>query len=248
MILIVNDSIIILIYHETQQHVKSGLTIDPKTFEQHMAFLKRHFRVTSLRDLIHNCQQGRKGDGEVAITFDDGYHSNFSSAVPILEKFNFPATFFITTGYIGSSPLFMSWKQVKELSERGYEVGSHTVTHRNLAAMEKREVWREVVGSKRILEKKLGKEISLFAYPFGKEKHITEEVRDIVKQAGYDCCCSTTGWSRMSKENIQLFDLKRTPINNMTLKKFKKTLTAPNTILLLENKFFLQIRKLLLAR
>src|SRR5438477_279294 len=75
----------------------------------------------------------------VLITFDDGYQDFADEAFPLLERHGFPATVFVVTdaaertsrwdaAYGQAAPL-MGWDEIRELSRRGVEFGSHTQTH-----------------------------------------------------------------------------------------------------------------------
>jgi len=71
----------------------------------------------------------RKADKKiVCLTFDDGYSNNYKYCLPELEKYNFKATFYITTSLIDSDFGFTE-AQIRVLSEKDMEIGSHTVNH-----------------------------------------------------------------------------------------------------------------------
>src|ERR1700674_1505661 len=67
----------------------------------------------------------------VAITFDDGCESDLTSAAPALEEVGFHATFYLVPSFLGH-PGYLSSRQARELTERGFEVGCHSMTHRFL--------------------------------------------------------------------------------------------------------------------
>ena len=96
----------ILCYHGI---VRSALPIpdycflDVKHFESQMHWLARNrFPVVPLSEALPDLLMGRLTEPTVALTFDDGYRNNLDVALPILQKFNFPATIFVATGFIGS--------------------------------------------------------------------------------------------------------------------------------------------------
>lgn len=74
-------------------------------FEAQIRYLARHFRCVRLADLLAEFDGGKFSPHSVALTFDDGFSNNLHVALPILDKFNVPATFFLTTGWIGSDSL-----------------------------------------------------------------------------------------------------------------------------------------------
>jgi peptidoglycan/xylan/chitin deacetylase (PgdA/CDA1 family) len=101
---------------------------------------------------------------------------NHSVAAPILAEYALPATVYVTTGSIGAPNPFiapeagarmMSAEQIADLAASGWEIGSHTVTHPDMAAMDYAECRRELAESKATLEEIVGAPLRTFAYPFG---------------------------------------------------------------------------------
>jgi peptidoglycan/xylan/chitin deacetylase (PgdA/CDA1 family) len=136
------------------------------------------------------------------ISIDDGYLSGYKIAWPILKKFGYPFTLFIYTDYIKGGPRSggqsMSWEQLAEMRDAGVDVESHTVSHSSLNARkgktdEQYLSWlkSEIAGCKEILEKNLGIQVKVFAYPYGVHN---QRVRDVVKEAGYEA--AFTVWGR----------------------------------------------------
>lgn len=77
------------------------LQVEPRVFRAHLGELRRHYNVVPLRQVVDALAGGeRLPDNAVAITFDDGYRNNLTLAAPILKEYGFPATFFITTGFL----------------------------------------------------------------------------------------------------------------------------------------------------
>jgi peptidoglycan/xylan/chitin deacetylase (PgdA/CDA1 family) len=94
---------VVLMYHRIAD-VSSDvweLAVSPANFEEQLQVLKRYnvISLDKLNDLFIN---QKNMESNVSITFDDGYRDNYTEAKPKLEKHNTPATFFITTGFIGS--------------------------------------------------------------------------------------------------------------------------------------------------
>jgi peptidoglycan/xylan/chitin deacetylase (PgdA/CDA1 family) len=86
-------------------------TLDPERFESEIRYLCENFSILSLEELYQYLQQGESLKKAVAITFDDGYKDNYLCAFPILRRYRVPATFFLTSGHIGTSRLFW-WDRV----------------------------------------------------------------------------------------------------------------------------------------
>ncbi len=89
---------IILVYHGVTRNTIKGLNsrfISADSFEKHLAFFKSHFNLISVNDYFEGNFDSERLN--IAITFDDGYLNNLTVALPILEKYQAPATFYVTT-------------------------------------------------------------------------------------------------------------------------------------------------------
>ncbi len=108
----------------------------------------------------------------LSLTFDDGLESDYTIAYPLLKEKNFSATFFIIAN-ITSDPdeinrRFLKPYQIKELSEAGFEIGSHSLSHKMLTTLSNEEIEKELKESKDLLEKNYNMTVNSFAYPYGK--------------------------------------------------------------------------------
>lgn len=94
---------IVLCYHRISNYFDDFnlMNVSIHNFEMHMKYIKEHYEIVSLEDLVKECSHDAKRN-QVAITFDDGYRDVYRNAFPILEKYQIPATVFITTGNIDS--------------------------------------------------------------------------------------------------------------------------------------------------
>ncbi|MCG3110742.1 MAG: polysaccharide deacetylase family protein [Candidatus Manganitrophus sp. SB1] len=200
------------------------LTVRVDVFDRLMQIVRREYNPISLQTLIERVKKGEPFEpNTVAITFDDGYKDNFLNAAPILKKYALPATFFVTSGYIDTERVFpwdeespvkhplMTWDEVRELAWMGFEIGGHTVNHVDLGTASIETAREEVVGCKEKIEKEIGQRINAFAFPFGRADAIRDDVLDIVRAAGFDCCCSdyggkvTTGSDRYNLERVSMY-------------------------------------------
>lgn len=199
-------SMTIVTFHRVNDELpEDGLTCGSKKFREFCQLFLEHFRVISLADQIEACRRGVSLGGTLSVTFDDGYADNFTVAAPILEQFKIPATFFVTTSFIGTSlkapwdeafepPLpWMSWDQVRQLAARGFAIGSHTDGHVMLSTTDPRRLRADLETSKRRLEKELRVPARLFAYPFGGRSDISNASRQLVREVGFECCLSCFG-------------------------------------------------------
>jgi len=69
------------------------------------------------------------GDKTVVLTFDDAVKSHLTVVAPLLKELGFNATFFITHNWMNDTEHFLSWKEVAELHQQGFEIGNHSWTH-----------------------------------------------------------------------------------------------------------------------
>jgi len=182
-----------------------GLTCSSAKFESFCHFFQDHFRVVSLSEQVAESRAGRSIAGTLAITFDDGYLDNHEIAAPILRKLGLPATFFVATGFVGTSiiPLWdkglpipqgwMNWDHLRSLVSQGFEIGCHSDTHLDLAQASPEEIRNDLRASQAKIRNELGTEARLFAYPFGGPEHISESSRQLIRELGFDCCVSCYG-------------------------------------------------------
>lgn len=200
------SKMVVMAFHRVNdQLAEDGLTCGSEKFTEFCEFFREHFSVVPLPEQIAGCRAGKDLGGTLSITFDDGYRDNFEVAAPILRRLGLPATFFVTTGFIGSrtvapwdsalpvQPGWMDWQQVRSLASQGFEIGCHTDSHIDMGTADPETVRAELDVSKRKLHEELGRPASLFAYPFGGREHICPASLDLVRAAGFSCCLSCFG-------------------------------------------------------
>jgi peptidoglycan/xylan/chitin deacetylase (PgdA/CDA1 family) len=191
--------VVVLCYHRVEGSAGGALSIAPELFEQHMQRLKDHgIQVISMQDFLAWRRNEKSIPSRCAlITLDDGYVSAFETARPILKKFNYPWTYFIYTKYIGTGGKSVSWEQLATLRDEGVEIGCHTVSHLSLRETRGKtpdayDAWLhdEIIGSKQILEKRLGIRCAVFAYPEGR---YNAKVLEVAKAAGFEASFTVYG-------------------------------------------------------
>jgi peptidoglycan/xylan/chitin deacetylase (PgdA/CDA1 family) len=222
---LLRNAAVIVAFHRVQETVApgDGLTVSVRMFERHCEFLRRHFRVVPLPDIVEKLERGQPLHRELAITFDDGYRDNFENAAPVLAKLSLPATFFIVSRWMGTDIVpvwdrergarhpWMTWDQVRSLHSRGFDIGAHTRSHVDLGRTSGLRARGEVAGARVELERQIGAPVDLFAYPFGGPQHMTDANRELVKAVGFRCCCSSIGGTVAT--GTSPFHLPRIPIS-----------------------------------
>ena len=98
-----NRFINVLMYHRIADDMTNlhGITVSPRNFAAHMAFLSKNYRVLRFEEDWSSVKESA-----VVVTFDDGYSDNYRYALPILERYGIPATIFVSTGNIDTDRLF----------------------------------------------------------------------------------------------------------------------------------------------
>ncbi|MEO0852530.1 MAG: polysaccharide deacetylase family protein, partial [Cyanobacteria bacterium J06648_11] len=122
----------------------------------------------------------------ILLTFDDGYMGQYEFAYPLLKEFNYPATFFVQTGFVGvyTSKDHFTWDQMREMEREGLvSIEPHTINHPpDLRELDDAKLERELIESKRIMEAELGRTVNYLAYPTG---YRDERVLEVTERAGY---------------------------------------------------------------
>ncbi|GAB2531231.1 polysaccharide deacetylase family protein [Rufibacter soli] len=106
----------VLMYHRIMVPEQDvwNIQVSPQVFEEQLKVLKDNYRVIPLAEMVENMQRKALKRKSIAITFDDGYEDNYLAAKPLLEKYHLPATFFVTSGNIGTEQEFW-WDSLQEL-------------------------------------------------------------------------------------------------------------------------------------
>ena len=188
----------ILLYHHITNDEFSDWEaislISPKDFRLHMTAIKVHFTPISLREYYNYvaCEDGSVDipDNPIIVTFDDGYLSNYEIAYPILKELEIPATIFVVTDTVGAvagegkvNNSHFTWEQAKEMEESGLiEIQSHTVNHLKMTSLNHDEMIRQLRKSKYDIEKNLGRECDMIAYPYG---DYNEGIKNAARAAGF---------------------------------------------------------------
>jgi peptidoglycan/xylan/chitin deacetylase (PgdA/CDA1 family) len=234
----------ILAYHEvchlpqeTNHHHPYNVTLS--AFKEQMDFLKKNnYSVMRLEELIFYIKEQKEiTKNSVVITFDDGYKTNYTNALPILKQYNFPATIFLAADYIGTNEVFpwlndlcgrddevkenwmpLSWTEIIEMSRDGITFGSHTCSHSNIRKMSRKDFEKEIERSKDVIERQINKQINLFSYPFSFPKYrrrykgLLDETREALLKRGFLGACTTIIGTNSLKNDP--FSLKRIQIKN----------------------------------
>jgi peptidoglycan/xylan/chitin deacetylase (PgdA/CDA1 family)/SAM-dependent methyltransferase len=269
---ILSPHALVLTYHQVGRRSPDPLRVGvpAELFAAQMDQLRRAWNPVSLDALVDGLAQGILPRRSVAVTFDDGYASVLSSAIPVLERFRIPTTVFLSSGYMDGKREFwwdelqrivweskveparwkgmpdeirmrmvegmprvdafgilhyalrslapeavdaqmvrirrearvrpaaprpdvrpLTWKECALLAGHPLiTVGAHTVRHAWLAAQKEAEQKSELVDSRLALEKRLGRPVRTFSYPYGSRESETTASLRLAREAGFSYACA----------------------------------------------------------
>ena len=185
-----NQKCVVIYYH-------SVLNKEKERFIRQLNYLSNKYCFISLNSL--NTINSSKN--LISITFDDGLSSILINALPELVKRMIPTTIFIPAAKIGSYPKWEQKRQeiyhddrilnrdeIKDLSDQGIEIGSHTLHHTDLRNVTSEAAREEFDLSKSYLEEITGKEVLSFSFPYGS---FNEELINLAFDCGYSFVYTT---------------------------------------------------------
>lgn len=211
----------ILMYHKIGKPPENSklkkLWVDSTSFRAQMRFLSQEgYKSITFKELQNG---GGFPDKPVILTFDDGYRNNFTEAFPILKEYGFRGALFLVCETLGKKNLWhdpasedfqemLADEEIREMQKAGWEIGSHTLSHKNLGNLwrlgEQKEVQREIKESREILKKRFGEAPIVFSYPYG-EGADEPEIQNLVKESGYAFACGIhQGKARPEREPFAL--------------------------------------------
>lgn len=171
----------VLAYHKVDDRFELGLTnVRPASFRKQIEKL-----VASGYRVVPGLQPAGSSKS-VCITFDDGYDCFHRNVVPILSSFGVSATVFVISDFVGKTNSWdvrlsykpfrhMDAKSIREIVALGFDVGSHSCTHRDLTRLSDDSLIKELEDSKKQLEDMTGTEVDAFSFPFGRYNRKTAE-------------------------------------------------------------------------
>lgn len=181
----------ILMYHNVANDEKNsrGLTIGAQKLENHFRYLaENNYSSFHLSELEHKAEIPQKS---IVITFDDVTENQLQYAVPLLEKYNLKATFFVPFAYVGKtdewnngSEKIMAFGQLRNLPQN-VELGLHSYAHKRYADLTEAEINADFEKCFRSIEENNLKVYSAVAYPYGnypKNEPKKSRFREVLKQ------------------------------------------------------------------
>lgn len=213
-----SQSIPILMYHHIRNYNKANdkigtnLSVSPENFKAQLDLIySMGYQTTTFEEI----NKGIFYPKPIILTFDDGYKNFYAEAYPELKNRQMKAVVSIIAN--AQSDQYLNNSEIKEISEYGIEISSHTLSHLDLSRAASDKVYSEINDSKILLENIIGKKLISFCYPAGK---YNDETKNIVKNSGYLFATTTkTGLTNFDDP----FELKRYRVNKDTnISKFIK--------------------------
>ena len=202
------------IYHHfgmEDQYPSTSVSVDQ--FKDHLDYLDTHdYTVLTLGQALDRLYSEKGVFQKTAvISIDDGYGSVWENAMPLLEKYGYPATIFIATAYVGGDN-YLSWDQIQQLQKKGFEIGNHSHGHAYFLNKPKEEIAdafeADLKKSHAQFRRHLGHVPELYAYPAGE---YCPEMADVLKK--YDYRAGAAQKSGVIHRSGDRFALPRFPMN-----------------------------------
>lgn len=176
---------------------ESHLSLPPEALEAQIRRLKSagHAFLT-LGQAWSRIAGGESHPKAVCLTFDDVDQEFMRNALPVLDEEKVPATLFVIAGTLSGVELYNVSERMRplppcrlrDMAEKGHEIGCHGMTHRELTGMPEADLRYELDDSRRLLMKVIGRAVDSLAYPKG---GFDDSVMEAAKKAGYTCACTT---------------------------------------------------------
>jgi peptidoglycan/xylan/chitin deacetylase (PgdA/CDA1 family) len=222
--LVLSGRAVVVAFHR----VRDGGTADAMAmpvaeFRQWCRFFARHFRVVGPAAIVDKLERGEPLCGELAITFDDGYRDFRTLAVPVLGSLGLTAAVFAVSDFVGADVTpwwdaaetsrhpFLDWDELRQVAGQGFTVGSHGKTHAGMDELSPEAARDELALSKAALEAGLGREVALYAYPYGDPERMPDPARDLVRATGYRACF---GYGGLVEAGTSPFHIGRICVND----------------------------------
>lgn len=167
-----------LIYHSVSGRLPIELDLAPALLERQLAYLAQRGRVIAYEEALQRLQRGINVAGNIVLTFDDGYLDFYTTVYPLLQRWQLPATLFVTTGFVEERVAYpmvsyphlavepVTWAMLAEMAASGLvTLGAHTHTHPDLTTVSATQVEEELAKPVALFQQRLGLTPKHFCYP-----------------------------------------------------------------------------------
>jgi peptidoglycan/xylan/chitin deacetylase (PgdA/CDA1 family) len=182
-----------------------GLYVQPQEFAAQMQALKQAgWHAVTLDQLQAYWTKGAKlpAGRPIVITFDNGYHSQYAEALPVLRRMGWVADENIQLSGLPPTQGGLTTGQVKSMVDAGWELDTQGISHADLVTLDAAQLRYQIDSARKTIQRRYGVPVNWFCYPSG---HYDTTVIDAVRSAGY--VGSTTvvpGWAGPSNDPFRL--------------------------------------------
>lgn len=217
----------ILVYHKVDYKREFGAScVSPDKFRTQVRYLYENgYKSINISDLL---EKKDYDDKYVCFMFDDAYECIYHYAYPVLREHDFIATLGVITDYIGLSNDWdiqignrfkhMNKEQISTLSADGWELASHSCSHKKLTNLDDASAFNELFESRKYLESVFGVPVKHLIYPYGKTNY---RIISSAKEAGYTGASgffTNNGFDKtfsVKRNAVYSFDSTRNLVNKM---------------------------------
>lgn len=181
----------VFVYHRFGDARYPSTNIAVDVFAAQLELLrKQNYTVLPLSELVGRLKAGDPlPERCAALTVDDAYDTFLTGAMPLLRRYGYPASLFVSTDSVGGVG-YLGWDELRALRDEGVEIGNHTASHPYLLNRQEGEseaVWKErirgdIERASAALRRELGGMSPVFAYPYGE---YSPEVAKLVAELGF---------------------------------------------------------------
>jgi peptidoglycan/xylan/chitin deacetylase (PgdA/CDA1 family) len=192
------SDVLALCYHAVSERWPADLSVAPGAFESQLRLLveRGYLGVTFTEAVL-----APPAEKTLAVTFDDAYRSVLELAFPIMSSLGLKGTVFVPTAFAGREEAMawpgidqwldgphehelkpMSWDELRELRDAGWEIGSHTRSHPHLTQLDDERLAAELESSKADCEDHMAAPCHSLAYPYG---DVDARVAGAARRAAY---------------------------------------------------------------
>jgi peptidoglycan/xylan/chitin deacetylase (PgdA/CDA1 family) len=193
----------VLCYHAISPGWSADLSVTPDAFERQISNLvRRGWTSATFTEALRR----RSADKTVVVTFDDAFASVKTYALPVLRYLGVTGTVFAPTDYVSRHAALawtgldhwersadaaeltpMTWDDLGELAELGWEIASHTRTHPMLTSLSDDALITELCDSRQECAERIGAPVTSIAYPYG---DVDDRVAAQTRKAGYEAAAA----------------------------------------------------------
>jgi peptidoglycan/xylan/chitin deacetylase (PgdA/CDA1 family) len=186
-----------------------GLYVQPREFAAQMSALKRAgWTAVTLDEAAAYWREGISlpAGKPIVVSFDNGYHSQFAQALPVLKRLGWVGDENIQLTGLPPSQGGLSEGQVRGLIAAGWELDTQGISHADLITLDAHQLHEQVAGSRAILQRRYHVPLNWFCYPSG---HYDATVVAAVRAAGYRGSTTVVpGWAHRSDDRYRLHRLR----------------------------------------